>query len=157
FMVETGSLDPRLEKIDLSNPHAVFVALGGQEDYIGKFDSQAYFSLPIGQRLLTLAELDALAEGDKRPEPEIGDRDFPRWYMMCVHQDNGGGVNPWRYNWDPEKRQEVYYDEADIPEEMVDEAYRFAGPEELARRARMKIELLDAFIDILRYPPDASK
>jgi hypothetical protein len=63
-----GPFDPRLEKIKLSDPQAVYTALGGTEEYIGKFDAQAYFALQIGQRLLTRAEVDALPEISQRAE-----------------------------------------------------------------------------------------
>ena len=95
-----------LSESDLEDPDLVLEFYKTSD---GKFDWQAYIKLPIGQRLLTKSEVDALPQHLRRTIPQSDDD--PDWGLYewdCVQGDNELGRYLWGHNWDPVEQKPVY-------------------------------------------------
>jgi hypothetical protein len=112
------NLDPRLEDVDLTKPRQVYRALGGNHQP-ESFDLVSYLLLPLGSRLLTPEELEAISPDLRRPiliKDNDGEDDS---FLDACCSLGEGGVNSWPLNWDPKSQQTVYPNDSEIPEGLV--------------------------------------
>lgn len=137
-MREMLHLDSRLDGIDLTDALSVFKALGGKRfSSENHFDTEAYLTLPIGARLLTMEEVVSLPVEQQKPIPEKpGDPYYGEWFME--NNCGFGNLGHFYHNWDPENKKLVYTGE--IPEELVWVVRKVKGPNALAEEEKQREE-----------------